>query len=195
MSLSDLLPAIRPVLSESDRLGIVYYIGGSVASSIYGEPRSTLDIDIGAELSEPFIGKLVALWAGDFYVSEIAMRDAVQRGKCFHLIHLKTFLKVDIFVSGADAFNASTLKRRRPQTVQIGSESLSVWIATPEDVVLHKLLWYRKGNETSERQSRDIAGILKQQQDRLDKVYLEEWADTLNVRDLWNRICEESAMG
>ena len=188
MSLHDLLPALRPVLAGFDRLGIVYYVGGSVASSLYGEPRSTLDIDIGADLPESVIRELVSQWGCDFYVSEPAMRDAVQRGRCFNLIHLSTSLKVDIFVCGADAFNASVLKRRVSRAVAVGEESLSIWMATPEDVILHKLVWYRKGGEISERQWRDVYGVLKQQQDRLDASYLVEWADRLQVRDLWERI-------
>ena len=191
MSLNDLLPAIRPVLAEFDRLGIAYYVGGSVASSIYGEPRSTLDIDIGADLPESAVQHLVSQWNDDFYVSEAAMRDAIQRERCFNLIHLSTSLKVDIFVCGADVFNASVLKRRISRTVAIGDESLSIWFATPEDVILHKLVWYRKGGETSERQWRDIAGVLKQQQGRLDADYLADWADRLKVRDLWERFCDE----
>ena len=188
MSLHDLLPALRPVLAEFDRLGIVYYVGGSVASSLYGEPRSTLDIDIGADLTESVVRELASRWGGDFYVSEPAMRDAVQRGRCFNLIHLSTSLKVDIFVCGTDAFNASVLKRRVSRIVAVGEESLSIWMATPEDVILHKLIWYRKGGETSERQCRDISGVLKQQHDRLDAGYLAEWADRLQVRDIWERI-------
>jgi len=187
MILYDLLPAIRPVLAEFDRLGIAYYVGGSVASSIYGEPRSTLDVDIGADLPESAVEHLVSKWSGDFYVSEAAMRDAIQRERCFNLIHLSTSLKVDVFVCGADVFNASVLKRRISRTVAIGDEYLSIWLATPEDVILHKLLWYRKGGETSERQWRDIAGVLKQQQGRLDAGYLADWANRLHVRDLWER--------
>ncbi|HEY2847409.1 MAG TPA: hypothetical protein VGI80_06275 [Pyrinomonadaceae bacterium] len=187
MSLPDLLPALRPVLAEFDRLGIAYYVGGSIASSIYGEPRSTLDVDLGADLPESVVRELASQWGREFYVSEPAMRDAVQRARCFNLIHLATSLKVDIFVCGTDAFNASVLKRRVSRTVAVGDESLSIWMATPEDVILHKLVWYRKGGEISERQWRDISGILKHQQDRLDAGYLSEWADRLQVRDLWER--------
>jgi hypothetical protein len=193
MSFPDLLPALRPVLAEFDRLGIAYYVGGSVASSIYGEPRSTLDVDIGADLPESVVRELASLWRCDFYVSEPAMRDAVQRGRCFNLIHLSTSLKVDIFVCGTDAFNGSVLKRRVSRPVAVGDESLSIWMATPEDVVLHKLVWYRKGGEISERQWRDVSGVLKQQLGRLDASYLVEWADRLRVRDLWERACNEVA--
>jgi len=188
MSLHELLPAIRPVLEAFDRLGVDYYVGGSVASSLYGEPRSTLDIDLGADLPASAIPELVSNWNSDFYVSESAMREAVQRNGCFNLIHLLTSLKVDIFVCGTDEFNASVLKRRLARTIAVGDESLSVWIASPEDTILHKLVWYRKGGEISERQWRDIAGVIKQQQERLDASYLAEWAERLRVADLLDRI-------
>ena len=195
MSLHELLPAIRPVLEAFEHLGIGYYVGGSVASSIYGEPRSTLDIDFGADLPDSVIQELVSKWGCDFYVSESAMREAVQRNGCFNLIHLWTSLKVDIFVCGTDAFNTSVLSRRLARTIEVGHESLSIWIASPEDVILHKLVWYRKGGEISERQWRDISGVMKQQQDRLDSHYLAEWAERLKVSDLWNQICHEIAAG
>lgn len=187
MNLADLLPTLQPVLSAFERWRIEYYIGGSVASSAYGEPRSTLDVDLGADVPESAVHDLAAQWNEEFYVSESAMKDAVKRGKSFNLIHLSTSLKVDIFVCGSDEFNASVLKRRLPRDVAAGDESTTVWLATPEDVVLHKFVWYRKGGETSDRQWRDIAGILKQQKG-LDTDYLTGWSDRLNVRDLWERI-------
>jgi|GEM_PF-2684568 hypothetical protein len=127
MSLQDLLPAFLPVILEFDRFGIQYYIGGSVASSYYGEPRSTLDIDIGADLSESDIGELISKWDSDFYVSESAVRDAVSRGKCFNFIHLSTALKVDVFVCGTDKFNVFVLKRRISRNVATDKGTLSVW--------------------------------------------------------------------
>ena len=195
MSLIELFPALWPVVVQFDRLGIAYYIGGSVASSIYGEPRSTLDIDLGVDLWESAVHELATAWDGEFYVSESAMRAAAQAGRSFNLIHYATAMKVDIFVSKGDVFNSSVLKRRVAREVVLGGETLSVWFATPEDVVLHKLIWFRKGNETSERQWRDIAGILKTQQSRLDITYMTDWADRLHIRDLWDRIRSELPSG
>lgn len=188
MSLADLLPAIRPVIAEFDRLGIAYYIGGSVASSIYGEPRSTLDVDLGADLPESAVDELTSKWDQDFYVSVDAMRAAAQTGRSFNLIHFATAMKVDVFVTKGDPFNTSVLQRRIRRNVIVEDESLSVCLATPEDVLLHKLVWFRKGNETSERQWRDIAGILTQQRSRLDVNYITKWGDQLAVRDLWDRV-------
>jgi hypothetical protein len=83
LTFRDLLPALRPVLVEFDRLGILNDVGRSVASSLYGEPRSTLDVDIGAELPESAVRELIRKWECDFYVNESAMRDAVLRSRCF----------------------------------------------------------------------------------------------------------------
>lgn len=188
MSIQDLLPTIRPVVAEFDRLGISYYIGGSVASSLYGEPRSTLDVDIGAAIPMGAVEELVSKWEADFYVSESAMREAIQREGCFNLIHFKTMLKVDVFVCGADQFNASVLLRRLSRSIAVGEMTQTVCFATPEDVLLHKLVWYRKGGEASERQWRDLVGIIQQQQDRLDMEYLNVWSERLHVRDLWERL-------
>jgi hypothetical protein len=189
---SELLPALSPVLAEFDRLGIAYYIGGSVASSLYGQPRSTLDIDLCADVTESVVGDLISKWEHDFYVSESAMRDAIQRGSCFNVIHFGTSLKVDVFVCGNDPFNTSVLKRRQSRTVKFADGDLTIWFASPEDLILHKLAWYRKGGETSERQWRDVAGVLTQQKDRLETTYIADWADRLKVGDLWNRVLGES---
>lgn len=193
MSLHDLLPALRPVVDEFERRGIEYYIGGSVASSYYGEPRSTLDIDLGADLRESQVSELAAIWNRDFYVSESAMRDAILRGKCFNLIHLSSTYKVDVFARGSDPFSSSVFSRRRSHAISIGGESVTVWFASPEDVILQKLIWFRKGGESSERQWRDIQLVWKYQRDRADAVYITEWAVTLKVLDLWERIRDEAA--
>ena len=193
MSLLDLLPVLRPVVDEFERRGVEYYIGGSVASSYYGEPRSTLDIDLGADIIESQVSELAAAWNRDFYVSEAAMREAIQRGRCFNLIHLSSTYKVDIFVRGSDPFSSSVFSRKREQTITVDKESVTVWFASPEDVILQKLVWFRKGGEASERQWRDIGIVWKHQRQTADADYIAEWAATLKVLDLWERIRDEAA--
>ena len=188
-----LLSVIRPVVSVFERLEIPYYLGGSVAAIIYGLPRMTLDADLSASLNESHVPQLIAAWESDFYVSGPMIREAIQRQSCFNLIHLKTVYKVDIFCSHSQAFQQSVLGRRRRDSLVSGDDELFIDVATPEDLILHKLVWYRKGNETSERQWLDILTILKLQSVVIDADYIAEWAATLNVLDLWERIREEAA--
>lgn len=192
---SRLLSVIRPVVSTFERLEIPYYLGGSVAAIIYGLPRSTLDADLSASLVDAHIPQLVAAWEDDFYVSGPMIREAIQRHSCFKLIHLKSAYKVDIFCSHAQAFQQSVLARRRRDSLVSGEDELILDVASPEDLVLHKLVWFRKGNETSERQWIDILTVLKLQADAIDAAYIAEWAATLNVLDLWERIRQEAQTG
>ena len=188
-----LLSVIRPVVSVFERLEIPYYLGGSVAAIIYGLPRMTLDADLSASLVESHVPQLVAAWEDDFYVSGPMMREAIQRQSCFNLIHLKTVYKVDIFCSHAQAFQQSVLARRRRDSLVSADEELFIDVASPEDLILHKLVWYRKGNETSERQWLDILTILRLQSVVIDANYIAEWAAKLKVLDLWERIRDEAA--
>ena len=190
-----LLSVIRPVISVFERLEIPYYLGGSVAAIIYGLPRTTLDADLSASLVESHVSQLVAAWQDDFYVSGPMIREAIQKQSCFNLIHLKTVYKVDVFCSHAQAFQQSVLSRRRRDSLVSGDDELLIDVASPEDLVLHKLVWYRKGNETSERQWLDILTVLKLQADAIDADYIAEWAETLNVLDLWERIQDDAHAG
>jgi hypothetical protein len=189
-----LVSVIRPVVSTFERLEIPYYLGGSVAAIIYGLPRSTLDADLSASFVLAHVPKLVAAWEEDFYVSGPMIREAIQRHSCFNLIHLKSAFKFNIFCAHAQAFQQSVLARRRRDSLVSGEDELSIDVASLEDLVLHKLVWLRKGNETSERQWLDILTVLKLQADSIDAAYIAEWAATLDVLDLWERIRDEAAV-
>ncbi len=190
-----LLSVIRPVVRTFEQLEIPYYLGGSVAAIIYGLPRMTMDADLSASLVDAHVPQLVAAWEDDFYVSGPMIREAIQRQSCFNLIHLKSAYKVDIFCSHAQAFQQSVLARRRRDSLVSGEDELTIDVASPEDLVLHKLVWFRKGNETSERQWLDILTVLKLQAAVIDAAYIAEWAATLDVLDLWERIRDELQQG
>ena len=181
----ELFDALRPVIAALEQLGIKYYVGGSVASSAYGESRSTQDADLAAQLTVAHIAPLMASWQNEFYVTEPTMREAIERRRCFNLIHLPTMMKVDIFVPQAVPFDQSTLERASRMTLTSRGQHLDVWMASPEDVILHKLVWYRKGGEISERQISDIRNIVKLQGPNLDRNYISRWAKELAVEDLW----------
>jgi len=177
----DALRATLAVTSILDALGLDYLIGGSLASSIHGRARSTQDADVAVDLPGDRVRHLVEALQERFYVDEEAT-EAVARGGSFNVIHLETMFKVDLFVLGADAMSRAELARR--QRYRIGDDLVEVFVASAEDTILQKLLWYRKGNEVSDRQWRDVIEVLRTQEGRLDWQYLEKWAGVAGLHDL-----------
>jgi hypothetical protein len=100
------------VIGVLERLGISNTIGGSIAASFAGEPRSTVDIDVVVSLGEDQIAALVAALSPDFYVDEDAVRRAVRAHSTVNVIHIATMLKVDIFVAGGTPLDEEQLARR-----------------------------------------------------------------------------------
>lgn len=190
-SSSEMLDALRPVVATLRRLGVKHYVGGSVASSVHGVARTTLDVDIIAELQESHIEGLTQALSESFYVSEPMIRSAIVNGSCFNVIHLATSFKVDVFVPKNRPYDQMAMDRIQPE--MIGEESgVETWVATPEDVILSKLEWYRLGEEISERQWFDVLSVLRIQQGRLDLDYMRQWATNLGVSDLLMRALAET---
>ena len=177
------------VVAELDRLGIDYFIGGSVASSVHGRPRTTDDVDLIAAIAGRQVESLVRGLEKEFYVDEDMVRDAVGRRASFNIIHLGTMLKVDVFVLGVEDFALEEMKRRSAVPLR-GSR---VWFSSPEDTVLEKLDWFQKGQGISERQWRDVLGVLAVQGARLDLQYLRLWAARRGLLDLLQRALAEAS--
>ena len=173
-------------------LGIPYAVGGSLASSVHGVMRSTLDVDIVADMHPEHIQPLVAALSKEFYADDEMMKDAIERQSSFNLIHYETAFKVDIFRPKPRAFDQMQLERRRTAVIATDPEQ-SVYVTSPEDVILSKLEWYRLGGEVSDRQWRDVAGVLKTREGELDLNYLRTWAKELKILDLLDRALKESA--
>lgn len=167
-----------------DELGTPYVVAGSMASIVHGIVRTTEDADLVADLRATDVGPLVAALAGAFYIEEGSIREAISRRGCFNVMHLETMFKVDVYIPRGRPFDALQLRRGVRETVVPGG---TVRIATAEDTLLGKLEWFRMGGEVSERQWRDVLGILKTQGDRLDLGYMREWGAELKVLDLVER--------
>jgi hypothetical protein len=180
------------VTQTLEQNGIPYAVGGSFASSLHGVMRSTLDVDIVANMKLEHIQPLVAALSKEFYADNEMMRDAIERHSSFNLIHYETAFKVDIFIQKPRAFDQMQLQRRRTSVIATDPEE-SIYITSAEDTILAKLEWYRMGGEASDRQWRDIMGILKTRAGELDLDYLHKWAIELKVSDLLERILKESA--
>ena len=171
------------VTSALDALGVVHTIGGSIASSMAGEPRSTIDVDIVVDLKAEHVPGLVAALQQDFYLDETALQRAVADLSSANLIHHETSIKIDLFIAGGTPLDRQQLARRL--RVDVGGRTLHVH--PPEDILLQKLRWYRKGGEVSDRQWRDVVGIVRVQGTRLDRTYLYSQAPVLGVADLLDR--------
>jgi hypothetical protein len=166
-----------------ERLGVRYCIGGSVASSVYGEVRTTLDVDVVADLGPEHVDALVTALKPDFHVVDETIHRAVRERSSFNLIHQEMLVKADVYVPPDEPMHREQLMRSR--RIALRSEPGSeVELASPEDVVIHKLRWFEMGGRVSERQWRDVLGILKVQGERLDRAYLERAAASLGLTEL-----------
>lgn len=181
---ADLIVALAPVIGVLDRLGVVWYVGGSVASTVHGEFRATNDVDVIADLREEHAGPITAALEADYYVDEESICEAVNRRSSFNVVHLGTALKIDVFVAKPSAYETGVQARRVAVTMDSTGGPSRVWIASAEDVVLSKLVWFRRGGGISERQWRDVLGVVRVQGATLDVAYLRTWAGPLGVADL-----------
>ncbi len=181
--LSDPVVVALSVAQILESCGLRYLVGGSLASSMSGEPRSTLDVDIVVAMSESDVGKVTDGLRLEFDVDELAVGRAVRERSSVNLFHRSSAIKVDLFVMGGSPFDEEQMNRR--QRVQVTADpNRYLYTYTPEDILLQKLRWFRKGHEVSDRQWRDVLGILLVQGGALDRSYLSERAEQLGLSDL-----------
>ncbi len=186
--------ALDPVADALEDLGVDYRIGGSVASSALGVARSTLDVDLVADLREEQTEPFVARLSADYYVDGEMIRDAVRRRDSFNLIHLATMLKIDVFIPKLRAFDREAFSRVTHERLGTGADAREFPLTTAEDIVVHKLEWYRLGGGASKRQWEDAVGVLKLQGEALDRRYLEHWAKQVGVDDLLRRALDDAGI-
>lgn len=183
MSDDRLLAALRPVVAVFGRLGIPYQIGGSVASSTFGHARSTLDVDVVADVRSEHADPIAASLRGTYYVDADLIRDAIRHRSCFNVIYLPAYFKVDVFVPKDTPYERQAFARSVQAELRAGGDSGTFPFTTPEDVVLHKLRWSIEAGG-SERQWADLRGLLRAQRGRLDLDYLRRWARELQASEL-----------
>ena len=192
MNVPDILAATTPVVEALEQLEVPYHIGGSVASSLNGIPRLTIDVDLVTNLKLEHVRPLVRLLEAEYYIDEDAVRDAVKRRSSFNVIHLGSILKIDVFVPKSRVFDQEEFLRVQLKTLE-GSDR-PFYVASPEGTILNKLEWYRMGGEVSDRQWNDILGVLKVQGTNLDMAYLQRWAVALKVSDLLERALVDAGL-
>lgn len=187
----DIIEVALQVVRIFEDLGIEYYIGGSLASSAFGIARSTMDIDVAADIGESHTTALEEKFQARFYVDREMIERAIRRRSSFNLVHLETMFKIDVFILSDDPYDRQAMARRlRRDITAEGAQQAD--FASPEDIILRKLLWYRSGGGVSERQWNDVLGVIKVQGGQLDSVYLEQWARSLGIHGLLQRALREA---
>jgi hypothetical protein len=188
MSLSDLLPheLMQIVADFFESRGVDYRVVGSMASMLYGEPRFTNDVDIVAQLQIADLPALcVAFPSPEYYLSETAAQDAIIKRFQFNILHPSSGLKVDVIIPPDNEFSRSAAQRIR-RFANVGDKS--VCFASPEDVLLNKLIYFQLSGGVSDKHLRDIAGMMKLLRQELDRDYITEWATKLGLTAEWQLI-------
>ena len=179
MQAHDLQAALIAVIEALESLGIRYYLSGSIACSVYGLPRGAQDIDFVADMQIEHVCPLREHLQAAYTIDEQAWRDAITQRDAFSLLDLSSLLKADVMLSRATAFDFLVTQRAQQLSLLEGYQP--IWIASPEDVALMRLAWYRDGGATADDQWNDLLGVLKVQAPTLDLQYLHRVAHTLNV--------------
>jgi hypothetical protein len=164
-----------------DDLRVRYALGGSMASSLLGEPRSTVDIDIAVRLDGDKAESLLERVGTEFYVPMESARKAIRARTSFNLVDTANALKVDLFVLGDGLLDRMQIERR--VRIEIPGAPGGIWVTSAEDQVLRKLDWFRQGGGASDRQWRDVVGILRVHGDSMDLGYLRASAETIGLSD------------
>jgi hypothetical protein len=173
---------IRPF----NRSGIRYVVTGSVATTFYGEPRLTHDVDLVVLLAASDIPKLFEMFPSpEFYLPPVenitAETQRSERGH-FNVIHANTSFKADIYVAGRDELNAFAFRFSRK--VDYDGETISM--APAEYVIIRKLEYYREGG--SQKHLRDIRSMLVLLGDKIDRAVLQDWVQRLSLEKQWQLV-------
>lgn len=190
MVLAEPVQITSQIAQELDRLGISYFVGGSLASSLHGVPRATQDVDIVVDIEIRHIEELVKAFEAEFYIDADMIRDAIQHRSSFNIIHLGTMFKADIFVLNPDEASQEEMKRRKQYQVSDSPRQV-LFLASAEDVILHKLYWFQLGGGVSERQWNDVLGVMRVQFETLDHYYLENAAQKRGIFELLQKAIKE----
>ena len=175
---------LRFTVDLLERLQIPYMLVGSMASSVYGEPRLTQDIDIVIAPSMPQLDALCdAFPSSDFYVSRESARQALRSRSQFNILDPSSANKIDFMIAKSDAWAAEQLARRERMRLLPDLEGFA---ARPEDVILSKMQYYEEGG--SEKHLRDITSMFKTSSHKIERAYLQKWVVTLGLGETWKLI-------
>ena len=182
-SFGETLLVARTVGEALRSIGADWHVGGLVANSVHGTPRATQGADIVAALRPGHGERLAELLGEAFYIDADTAEIAIRSRRSFNVIHLETMFRVDVFVHRQDAYGVRAMADRLLRVVS-DETPISLPVATPEDTEAHKPCWYRRADEKSEKQWRDLIGVLKTLRGRIDEARLRIARSDLEVDDL-----------
>ena len=188
--IDDFLSALQPVIRAIETLNIPYYIGGSVASSAFGAVRATMDVDVIVRFPPSSVTQFVAQLGNDYYVDADGIAEAIRWGRSSNLIHLMTALKIDLFCVKSSPYQDLSFMRVHRLPLDSRHPAISFAFASPEDVILSKLIWFEQGKRQALQQWRDVIGIVRVQQ-ALDVPYMQSWATLLGIGELLDQLLDE----
>lgn len=179
-----LLDTLHSVCRELDRLQVPYAVGGSLASSIWGQERATQDADVAAILSITQIETLEKVFEWPLIFQADGLKEDLESGSlfpCGQILNGETLDRVDLFAVQDLAYAHQQLERSKRVEVLPG---VFIPFCSPEDTVIAKLRWYELGNRVSDKQWNDIVQVLEVQRGELDEEYLDRWASHFGISDL-----------
>jgi hypothetical protein len=190
----DIAGFLRLVIEALNAARVEYLIGGAIAEWAWGEPRATQDLDLVIKIPIKSINKLSKeLGKRDMLVPAEIILDAVVEDRAdipINAIHMHSGLKADLYpVREGDELRQSAFQRR--QQVDYGPPIGRVYIHSPEDLILYKLIYF--GLSQQSKHSRDIAAILKSKKDDLDMDYIEQWASRLGLISIWKEMLDSTS--
>lgn len=175
------LLVLKLVTGRLEAAGMAYMVTGSVALSLYAQPRMTRDVDLVVDLRPADADRIVTMFEREFDCDANRIRDAIGRRSMFNLIHIEAVVKIDIIVRKDSEYREEEFRRRRIADI----DGAKMWVVSAEDLILSKLDWARSSR--SEVQLRDIRRLIDAQP-LLDWVYVEMWAEQLGVLDVLNEV-------
>ena len=172
------IEVLRRITNTLDALNIDYFLVGSLASMYYSRPRFTNDIDLVLQIHANQVLDFEKAFSSQLYYCpplEILIDEINRRGS-FNLIHHESGIKIDVVLTKLTEFSKSEFGRRTKIELVPGYET---YIATPEDIIIKKLDYYREGG--SEKHIADIREILSSTS--VDADYLEAWCKNLGLQE------------
>lgn len=179
MNITVIVHTLTPLADAFEFYGIPYHLTGSLASSVYGKPRTVQGIEVVADIKFSQVPALVTRLEKTYDVKDVAIREAIEQRGSFNLIHHDTLQKIEVVLPAYRAY--SQIKQGRVLRYALEQGSRAFYVASPEDTILMLLERYKGGGQRFQRLWEAIVEILVMRGSTLDLAYLGLWATSLNV--------------